>query len=51
MMVAIFNTNGTLYEDAFEKIPFKYDGELFEHELSGPQAEGLGQEEQQPAED
>ncbi|MBO7424245.1 MAG: type II secretion system protein M [Clostridiales bacterium] len=40
MMVAIYKANGTLYEDPFEKIPFKYDGELFEHELSGPQEAG-----------
>ena len=51
MMVAIFNENHTLYEDPFEKIPYKYDGDLFKYEFSGPQAEGdTENEQQQPSE-
>lgn len=49
IMVAIYNEHHTLYEDPFEKIPYKYEEELFRYEFSGPQAEGNVQEEQ-PAE-
>ena len=38
MMVWIFNENGILYEEPFEKIPFPFEEDLFQYELAGPQA-------------